>query len=119
MSALRRLCGSHSTHAGWSLGTLVAVVTILSLLGLLPWSTRAEVTEVKGDIVSRLNSIEAKVDALDRFETKIDKIDRIKAKVDKLDRIESKIDDLVSQRNTPPRRPDRVRGLGVTPRQSP
>ena len=66
MTRLRAFCGTYVTHAGWSLTTVATVITILSLLGLLPWATRAELTEQKADIGAVLGRIEARIDAIYR-----------------------------------------------------
>lgn len=76
MDRLRRFCGTHATHAAWSVSTLAAVVTILSLLGLLPWATRAELLdhktaerEVFGRIEGRLDAIYRALGSLRRSES--------------------------------------------------
>ena len=64
MARFRAICGSYKTHAGWSLTTVATVITILSLLGLLPWATRAELTEHKADLSSVIGRMAAQIDAL-------------------------------------------------------
>ena len=66
MARMRVFCGTYATHAGWSLTTVATVITILSLLGLLPWATRAELTEHKTDIGTVLARIESRIDAIYR-----------------------------------------------------
>lgn len=50
-----------------ALGTLVAALTALTLLGILPWATRAEVKELKGEVKESLQRIERRVDDLHRL----------------------------------------------------
>ena len=58
------IVNGHRAAAGWSLGSVVAVLTILALLGMVPWATRAEVKEIKADVGKRLETIESKLDRL-------------------------------------------------------
>ena len=64
MARFRAICGSYKTHAGWSLTTVATVITILSLLGLLPWATRAELTEHKADLSGVIGRMAGQIDAL-------------------------------------------------------
>jgi len=61
----------HKVSAGWALGIIAAMLTILSLLGILPWATRAEVQALKVEIGEQFKKIDAK---LDRTDGKIDRI---------------------------------------------
>mgnify|MGYP001583051379 FL=1 len=84
----------HKVAAGWSLGIVVAVLTILSLLGVLPWATRAEVKEVKSEAVEQLKKIDARFDKVEqRFDAHAERVDR------KLDEQMEKLLTVVRPRN--------------------
>lgn len=64
MTRFETFSGRHTIHAAWIVSTLVGILTVLSLLGLLPWATRAEVTALKQDLNARLERMEEKLDLL-------------------------------------------------------
>ena len=47
--------------SGAVLASIATVLTILTLLGILPWSTRAELQQLKADVFDRLGVIERDV----------------------------------------------------------
>ena len=47
-----------------ALGALVSALLALTLLGILPWATRAEVKEFKGEVQESLKRIDRRVDDL-------------------------------------------------------
>lgn len=51
-------------YSGGALAALAALLTVLTLLGILPWATRAELLTLKGDVVTRLDRLEQKMDRL-------------------------------------------------------
>lgn len=70
-----QLNGTHKAAIGWSLGILSSLLMILSLLGLLPWATRAELVEFKAvhsreikdtkeDVNRKFDQIDKKLDVL-------------------------------------------------------
>lgn len=63
--------GAHRTAAGWTLGTVCAILTILALLGIIPVATKAEVAGLKLDVEKKFDSISKR---LDDQATKLDKL---------------------------------------------
>ena len=49
---------------GAALATLVSALLALTLLGILPWATKAEVREFKGEVQESLKRIDKRVDDL-------------------------------------------------------
>ena len=56
----------HALSLAWSLGVIVALLTILSILGILPWATRAEVMDLKNDIGRRLERLDERTEIMSR-----------------------------------------------------
>lgn len=54
----------HARSFAWSVGVVLGLLTILSLLGLLPWATRAELVEFKADIAKKLDKIEGQMEGM-------------------------------------------------------
>lgn len=63
--------GGHTISAAWAFGVVIAMLTILSLLGVLPWATRAELHALKTDVATELMKTNIKLDKID------EKLDRV------------------------------------------
>ena len=56
----------HAVSLAWTLAVIVSLLTVLSLLGILPWATRAEVLDLKNDIGRRLERLDERTEIMSR-----------------------------------------------------